>query len=106
MFAIRKTAELLRGLRSSVEKEEPRHLHFVGHQANLRMLEAVCREAEFPTEHHHSNVEWFGNTAGAGSPSVLSQKWADWNDDDDVAVVGVGAGLSWSGYLLRFGEAA
>jgi 3-oxoacyl-[acyl-carrier-protein] synthase III len=37
---------------------------------------------------------------------VLSMKWADWNDGDDVAVVGVGAGLSWSGYLLRFGEAA
>jgi 3-oxoacyl-[acyl-carrier-protein] synthase III len=113
MFAIRKTAEILRGLRTTRREEErceksdgERRLHFVGHQANLRMLEAVCREADFPEADHHSNVEWFGNTAGAGSPSVLSMKWADWTDRDDVAVVGVGAGLSWSGYLLRFGEAA
>jgi 3-oxoacyl-[acyl-carrier-protein] synthase-3 len=117
MFAIRKTAEILRHLRSRASgdagsdlpgssREDGRRLHFVGHQANLRMLEAVCREAEFPDADHHCNVEWYGNTAGAGSPSVLSMKWADWNDSDDVAVVGVGAGLSWSGYLLRFGEAA
>jgi 3-oxoacyl-[acyl-carrier-protein] synthase-3 len=105
MFAIRKTAEILRDLRSRA-REDGRRLHFVGHQANLRMLEAVCREADFPDADHHCNVEWYGNTAGAGSPSVLSMKWADWNDGDDVAVVGVGAGLSWSGYLLRFGEAA
>jgi 3-oxoacyl-[acyl-carrier-protein] synthase-3 len=106
MFAIRKTAEILRGLRQRTEDDGERCLHFVGHQANLRMLEAVCRESEFPETHHHSNVEWYGNTAGAGSPSVLSMKWSDWTDRDDVAVVGVGAGLSWSGYLLRFGEAA
>jgi 3-oxoacyl-[acyl-carrier-protein] synthase-3 len=110
MFAIRKTAEILTELRSKngcgKGERGSRHLHFVGHQANLRMLEAVCREARFPEEDHHSNVEWYGNTAGAGSPSVLSMRWDDWTDRDDVAVVGVGAGLTWSGYLLRFGEAA
>jgi 3-oxoacyl-[acyl-carrier-protein] synthase-3 len=81
-------------------------LHFVGHQANLRMLEAVCRQTAFPVERHHSNVEWYGNTAGAGAPSVLSMRWNQWAAHDDVAVVGVGAGLTWSGYLLEFGEAA
>ena len=27
------------------------------------------------------------------------------NDQDDIAVVGVGSGLTWSGHLLRFGAA-
>jgi 3-oxoacyl-[acyl-carrier-protein] synthase III len=31
-------------------------------------------------------------------------RWDEWRAGDDVAVVGVGAGLSWAGYLLRFGE--
>ena len=105
MFAIRKTAEILVELRSHAACEH-RRLHFVGHQANLRMLEGVCRQAQFPEQDHHSNVEWYGNTAGAGSPSVLSMRWDDWTPGDDVAVVGVGAGLTWSGYLLRFGDQA
>jgi 3-oxoacyl-[acyl-carrier-protein] synthase III len=29
--------------------------------------------------------------------------WEKWCDGDDIAVVGVGAGLTWSSYLMRFG---
>ncbi|HXJ32424.1 MAG TPA: ketoacyl-ACP synthase III [Candidatus Eisenbacteria bacterium] len=105
MFAIKKTAQLLRHLQDAY-RQEGRRFRFVGHQANLRMLEAVCRQCDIPDDRHHANVEWFGNTAGAGAPSVLSMRWDDWSADDDVAVVGVGAGLTWSSYLLRFGAAA
>ena len=105
MFAIRKTAQLLAELQAE-RRQEGRRFHFVGHQANLRMLEAVCRQCDVPSDRHHGNVEWFGNTAGAGAPSVLSMRWDDWADDDDVAVVGVGAGLTWSRYVLRFEAAA
>jgi 3-oxoacyl-[acyl-carrier-protein] synthase-3 len=105
MFAIRKTAEQLVKLRDA-HACEGRRFHFVGHQANLRMLEAVGRECDVPEELHHTNVEWYGNTAGASAPSVLSMRWGEWAADDDVAVVGVGAGLTWSSYLLRFAEAA
>jgi 3-oxoacyl-[acyl-carrier-protein] synthase III len=101
MFAIRKTAQLLGQLRAEHEREG-RRLHFVGHQANLRMLEAVCRQCDVPEDRHHANVEWYGNTAGAGAPSVLSMRWDEWTAEDDVAVVGVGAGLTWASYLLRF----
>jgi 3-oxoacyl-[acyl-carrier-protein] synthase-3 len=105
MFAIKKTAHLLAELQKK-HRAEGRGLHFVGHQANLRMLEAVCRQCDVPSELHHANVEWFGNTAGAGAPSVLSMRWDEWTAADDVAVVGVGAGLTWSSYLLRFETAA
>ena len=101
MFAIRKTAQLLAQLQEA-HAHDGRRFHFVGHQANLRMLEAVCRQCSVPGDRHHANVEWYGNTAGAGAPSVLSMRWDDWTADDDVAVVGVGAGLTWASYLLRF----
>lgn len=100
-FAIRKTVAVFQELRAAHAYPE-RTLHFVGHQANLRMLEAVCQRCAIPAELHHYNVDEYGNTAGASSASVLSMRWEKWGPRDDVAVAGVGAGLSWAGYLLRF----
>ncbi len=104
-FAIKKTREGFERLRSELARPE-RPLHFVGHQANLRMLENVCQHCNIPPELHHANVEWFGNTGAASSATVISQRWEKWDSRDDVAVVGVGAGLTWSSYLLRFGQSA
>jgi 3-oxoacyl-[acyl-carrier-protein] synthase-3 len=100
-FAIKKTVAVFEELRAA-HARPGRALHFVGHQANLRMLEAVCQRCEIPPERHHYNVDWYGNTAGASSASVLSMRWEKWGAGDDVAVAGVGAGLSWAGYFLRF----
>ena len=101
-FAIHKTVRGLERLWNEFNTPE-RAFHFVGHQANLRMLESVCRQCEIPPTRHHSNVERFGNTAAAGAPSVISMEWDQWQSDDDVAVVGVGAGLTWGSTLVRFG---
>jgi 3-oxoacyl-[acyl-carrier-protein] synthase-3 len=79
-----------------------RPFSFVGHQANLRMLERVCSGCEIPPQRHFHNLRDYGNTGAAGSTSVLSMRWDAWNSEDDVAVAGVGAGLTWSSYLLRF----
>ena len=67
------------------------------------MLENVCQRCEIAPDRHHANVEWYGNTGAAGSASVVSMEWEKWSDRDDIAIVGVGAGLTWSSYLLRFG---
>ena len=101
MFAIKKTSEMLGELRNEFEVAE-RDFHFVGHQANLRVLEAVCRRCEIPQERHHFNVEWYGNTGCASAASVVSMEWEKWSPRDDVGVVGVGSGLTWAGYWLRF----
>jgi len=102
MFAIKKTARCIARLRDRYH-DEARRLHFVGHQANLLMLEKVCELCGVPPERHHHNVVDYGNTASAGSAGVLSMRWDDWTDGDDIAVAGVGAGLTWSSYLVRFG---
>lgn len=102
-FAIRKTSDLLIETRDQYE-EAGRAFHFVGHQANRRMLESVCKRCDVPDERHHTNCEFFGNTAGASSGSVISQLWDKWGPKDDICVVGVGSGLSWGSYLLRFGD--
>jgi len=102
-FAIRKTSELLVETREKLEVEG-RAFHFVGHQANRRMLESVCKRCDVPDDRHHSNCEFFGNTAGASSGSVISQLWDKWTAKDDICVVGVGSGLTWGSYLMRFGD--
>ena len=99
-FAIKQTMRVLRELREQCA--DPGRLHFIGHQANGLMLENVCARCEIPAERHHSNVADFGNTATAGSPSVLSAAWDGFAAGDQIALVGVGAGLTWAGALLTF----
>jgi 3-oxoacyl-[acyl-carrier-protein] synthase-3 len=103
MFGIKRMTRCLAQLREQFGCDE-RLFHFVGHQANLRMLETVRAHCDIPPECHHTNVEWYGNTGAASSASVISMCWDKWTPRDDVAVAGVGAGLTWSSYLLRFGE--
>jgi 3-oxoacyl-[acyl-carrier-protein] synthase-3 len=101
-FGIKRMTRCLSALREQFESPQ-RRFHFIGHQANLRMLESVCRRCDIQPDRHHSNVEWFGNTGCASSASVVSMNWEKWGDGDDLALVGVGAGLTWSSYLIRFG---
>jgi 3-oxoacyl-[acyl-carrier-protein] synthase-3 len=109
MFAIKRTREgyerIVEARRDDPEAEA-RPLHFVGHQANLRVLEQVCERCAIAPERHHANVELHGNTGGASAPSVLSMEWEKWQPHDDVAVSVVGGGLTWARTLVRFGGGA
>lgn len=99
-FAIRRTTESLQGLRRDGADNGGRLL-FIGHQANLGMLQTVCARAGIGEAGHWHNVEHFGNTGAAGAPSVLSQRWNDLRPGDRVAMALVGAGLSWTSMELN-----
>jgi 3-oxoacyl-[acyl-carrier-protein] synthase-3 len=79
--------------------EENRRQVFIGHQANLRMLENVCRRTGIALENHYSNVAYFGNCGAAGAPSVLSQKWDELRDTV-IHLAVVGSGLAWGGMRI------
>jgi 3-oxoacyl-[acyl-carrier-protein] synthase-3 len=100
-FAIKRMSAMVQALKTE-HRVPGRLFSFIGHQANLRMLQSVADACEIPPARHFHNVCDFGNTAAAGSPSVLSNRWDAWNSEDDIAVAGVGAGLTWASYLLRF----
>jgi 3-oxoacyl-[acyl-carrier-protein] synthase-3 len=68
------------------------------------MLATVCQQCDIPDDRHHHNVVDLGNTGAAGAPSVVSMKWDDFGPGDDIALVGVGSGLTWSGFMLRYGD--
>ena len=95
-FAVRKTSAMLKMLKAPDDI-------FVGHQANLRMLDAVCAQQSVPQPRHLHNVDTRGNCGAAGAPSVLSEHWDSLLQARATATVAVvGAGLSWGAFRLRF----
>lgn len=106
-FAIKTTsaclAEMLPRAKERVARTGGR-IRFVGHQANLLMLEAVARRAELDEESHWHNVERLGNTGAAGAPTVLSERWDNLAAGDVVAMVTVGSGLTWASACIEVVE--
>src|SRR5882672_5790727 len=76
-------------------------LHFVGHQANLLVLEAVARRTGLAEHEQWHNVVDRGNTGAAGGPSVLSQRWGDLVRGDVAILAVVGSGLTWSSLRME-----
>lgn len=103
-FAVRRATETFMALREAyLGKGLSRtfgDLTLIGHQANLRMLEAVAKRCEVADDRHRFNVDMRGNCGAAGAPSVLSELW----DADDlgkaIAMCVVGSGLTWAGALM------
>ncbi len=102
-FAIRRTTDFLRILQSEYPINSG-NFKFVGHQANLGMLKTVCARCDISAGDHWSNVADFGNTGCAGAPSVLSQNWDNLSPGYHVAIVVVGAGLTWARVMLKINE--
>jgi 3-oxoacyl-[acyl-carrier-protein] synthase-3 len=76
-------------------------LRFIGHQANLLMLENVVKRAGLAPQEHWFNVVDRGNTGAAGAPTVLSEHWDELGDGDVVVLVVVGSGLTWSSLRIE-----
>ena len=102
-FAIKQMSALLAETQARVGPERQDRLTYIGHQANLTMLEAVCRRCDIPPERHLHNIIEYGNQAAAGAPVVLSQNWDRLRPGDVVALVVVGSGLSWSSLQIEIG---
>jgi len=101
-FAIKKMTELTREIMGRAGPERANRVIYVGHQANLTMLQSVQKRCELPDERHYFNIDEYGNQAAAGAPVVISQRWETFQPGDIVACVVVGSGLSWSSVQLEW----
>jgi 3-oxoacyl-[acyl-carrier-protein] synthase-3 len=103
-FAIKTTLECVDAMMPRARarlRETGGTLRFVGHQANMLVLENVARRADIAAHEHWHNVGDRGNTASAGAPSVLSQHWDELATGDIVLVAVVGAGLAWASACIE-----
>lgn len=96
-FAIKRMGALYRECQAAAAGD----VVFVGHQANLTMLNSIAKRCDVPPELHWHNIVNFGNQAAAGAPAVASQHWDDFQAGMSIATVVVGAGLSWSSLLIE-----
>lgn len=99
-FAIKKMVAIVEHFRKQSNVAKNKH-YFIGHQANLMMLRAICKMAEISEDRHLYNVDQFGNCGAAGAPTVLSQNWSNFVAGDQIVLVVVGAGLTWGGMLIE-----
>jgi 3-oxoacyl-[acyl-carrier-protein] synthase-3 len=77
---------------------------FVPHSANMRMIQFLCQELNFPIEKTLTSTADFGNTSAASIPLAIWQ--ADQNKKikkgDVFALYGFGGGLNHAGIIFRF----
>ncbi|TQJ04248.1 3-oxoacyl-[acyl-carrier-protein] synthase III [Amycolatopsis cihanbeyliensis] len=77
---------------------------FVGHQANIRILNAVAKQLGLPPEGLVINVDRTGNTSAASIPLALTDACVagSLHAGDRVLVSAFGAGLTWGSTALRW----
>jgi 3-oxoacyl-[acyl-carrier-protein] synthase-3 len=80
---------------------------FVPHQANVRIVDAVCQRVGIPVENTAIVLDRTGNTSAASVPLALADA-ADagrLDDGDIVLLCGFGAGMTWATAVVRWGPA-
>lgn len=78
--------------------------HFLFHQANLRINEAVATKLQIPETKVHNNIQEFGNCSAASLPILLDEqvKHGTVKRGDILCMAAFGAGFTWGGALLKW----
>ncbi|MDR1614205.1 MAG: ketoacyl-ACP synthase III [Campylobacteraceae bacterium] len=79
--------------------------HFIPHQANLRIIEAVREKLNFPHEKTVLTVQKYGNTSAASIPMAMNDAYEEGRikHGDLILLDTFGGGFTWGSALLRFG---
>lgn len=104
-FAVRIMADCTQRLMDKVGLS-PDEVHWVvPHQANVRIITAAASRLGIPEERFFINVDLYGNTSAASIGLALDELALSGKlkEGDHVVMVGFGAGLTWSGLLIKWG---
>ena len=75
--------------------------YFIGHQANMRILQNIASSTNLPAEKVLSNIEELGNTGSASCALVFAQNMAKFKKNDLVCISVFGGGYSAGACLVR-----
>lgn len=77
---------------------------FVPHSANLRIIEAICKETGFPLEKTLESIVDYGNTSSASIPIALYNgiKSGKVKRGDKIMLFGFGGGLAYAGVVITW----
>jgi 3-oxoacyl-[acyl-carrier-protein] synthase-3 len=79
--------------------------HFIPHQANFRIIDAVREKLNFPIEKTVLTVEKYGNTSAASIPMAINDAYEAGriHKGDLMLLDTFGGGFTWASALVRFG---
>ena len=79
--------------------------HFIPHQANFRIIEAVRAKLDFPVEKTVLTVAKYGNTSAASIPMAMNDAYEEGRikKGDLMLLDTFGGGFTWGSALVRFG---
>jgi len=77
----------------------------IPHQANMRIVESICKRLGIPQERVFVNIQKYGNTSAASIAIALCEAAEEGRLEpgDHVLLLGFGAGLTWAAALVRWG---
>ena len=74
----------------------------VPHQANIRIIEAVSRMADFPMEKVMVNIHKYGNTTAGTLPLCLWDYESQLKKGDNIILTAFGGGFTWGSLYLKW----
>ena len=77
---------------------------FVPHSANMRIIEAICKQVGLPIEKALESLSTYGNTSSASIPLALYEgvRAGKVKKGDKVLLLGFGGGLAYAGAIVEW----
>lgn len=103
-IAVRSLAEVVEELLATTGIDPTAIDHIVPHQANIRIVDAVLERLNVSRDKAILNIDRYGNTSSASVPVTLDEgvRTGRIKKGDLVAMMAIGAGMSWGGALVRW----
>lgn len=103
-FAVPKFVEIIQTALVATDLKIAEIDHFVPHQMNARMIEAVAERLGFPMSKIVINIENYGNTSAASIPIALDEavRAGRIKRGDLILMSAMGAGITWGTAVLRW----
>ncbi len=102
-FAVRAMADAARGVLDDAGYSMDDVKLVIPHQANIRIIDAVCERLEVPKERMVVNLDRLGNTSSATIPIAYDEavRSGRLQAGDLVLLTAFGGGFTWGAVLLR-----
>jgi 3-oxoacyl-[acyl-carrier-protein] synthase-3 len=103
-FAVPKFVEIIHKALQATDLDLSEIDHFIPHQMNARMIEAVAERLGFPRDRIVLNIENYGNTSAASIPVALDEavRTGRIKRGDLILMSAMGAGITWGTVVLRW----
>lgn len=76
----------------------------VPHQANRRLIKSAADRLDLPMEKVVVNIQNYGNMSAASIPVAMSEAKGQFKPGDKILCLAFGAGFTWGGLALEWGE--